>query len=195
MARRALVPLALLVAASLALGACGGSGGSGEITEVIETTMTSGAPSNCTELETQRFVEQNSQEKGDAAMKICEEEARKGESRAKSVNVSNVSVSDGKATAEVEFEGGPLNSQVLELALVEEKGDWKLDHIEGFAKYDGKAMAKVFEQRLEAEPEGLSAARAQCFTGKLATASKAEADELFFSGSPKKIRKLAEGCA
>jgi hypothetical protein len=194
-ARRALVPLALSVLASAALVACGGSSDSDKITEVIETAATTSDPSNCTELETRRFVEQNSQEKGKAALKSCEEEDEKGETKAKSVNVANVSAKDEKATAEVEFEGGSLNSQVLEVALVEEEGDWKLDHIEGFARYDGKAMAKVFLQQLETGSSGLSATQARCFTGKLAAASKAEAEELLLGGSPEPIKKLAESCA
>jgi copper chaperone CopZ len=195
-ARRALVPLALLVFASLALGACGGgSGDADKITEAIETAATSADPSNCAALETQRFDEQNSQQKGKAAVKTCEAEAEKGETQADAVNVSSVSVDGEKATAEVEFEGGPLNSQVLEFALVETEGAWKLDQIEGFAKYDGKALAKIFEGQFEAEPKGPSPAQASCFTGKIAAASKAEAEELFLGGSPGPIEELAEGCA
>ncbi|HEX4305413.1 MAG TPA: hypothetical protein VHZ54_05210 [Solirubrobacterales bacterium] len=195
MTRRALVPLALLAAASLALSACGGSSDSDKITEVIEAEATSSDPSNCTELETQRFDEQNSQEKGKAAVKSCEEEARKGESQAKSANVLNVSVNDERATAEVEFEGGSLNSQVLELALVEEEGDWKLDQIEGFAKYDGKALGAAFLQEFEEHPEGITKSQGTCIAREIGEASQAEAEALFFSGSPSAIIELAEGCA
>jgi hypothetical protein len=191
-ARRALVPFALLIVASLVLSACGGSGDSGKITEVIETAATSGDPSSCTELETLRFVEQNSQEEGKGAVKTCEEEA---EPLAKSVSVSNVSTEDEKATAEVEFEGGALNSQVLELGLVEEDGDWKLDHIEGFAKYDGKALGAAFQQEFEENPEGVTAAQGTCIAAEIGKASQAEAEELFFSGSPEAIIELAKGCA
>ncbi|HEX4307620.1 MAG TPA: hypothetical protein VHZ54_16410, partial [Solirubrobacterales bacterium] len=156
MNKRHLVALALLLVAALTLVACGGgSSDEGKITEAIETAATTSDPSNCTELDTQRFDEQNSQQKGKAAVKACEKEAEQGEEQAKSANVSNVSVNGEKATAEVEFEGGSLNSQVLEVALVEEEGDWKLDQIEGFAKYDGKALGAAFQKEFEEEPEGI----------------------------------------
>jgi hypothetical protein len=195
--KRILVPLALLVLAALTLTACGGGGSSDEdkITETIETAATTSDPSNCTELETQRFAEQNSQEKGKAAIKACEEEAEAGEEQAEGANVSNISVNGSKATAEVEFEGGSLGAQSLEVALVEEDGNWKLDQIEGFANYDGKALGEAFEKQFEEEPGELTPEQAKCISGKVAEASQAEAEELFLSGNPEKIIELAQGCA
>jgi hypothetical protein len=195
--KRILVPLALLALAALTLTACGGGGGDeGKITETIETAATTADPSNCTELETQRFVEQNSEQKGKAAVKACEEEAEAGEEEAEGASVSNVSVDGEKATAQVEFEGGPLDSQALEVALVQEDGDWKLDQIEGFADYDGKALGEAFEKQFEEEePSELSPKQAKCISGKVAAASQAEAEELFLSGSSDAIIELAKGCA
>ncbi|HKZ14145.1 MAG TPA: hypothetical protein VJL81_09910 [Solirubrobacterales bacterium] len=197
MNKRILVPLALLALAALVLTACGGGGSSDEdkITETIETAATTSDPNNCTELETQRFAEQNSQEKGKAAIKACEEEAEAGEEEAEGANVSNISVNGSKATAEVEFEGGSLGSQSLEVALVEEEGNWKLDQIEGFANYDGKALGEAFEKQFEEEPGELTPEQAKCISGKVAEASQAEAEELFLSGNPEKIIELAQGCA
>lgn len=196
MNKRYLVPLALLVVAALTLVACGGgSSDEDKITEAIETAATTSVPSNCTELETQRFDEQNSQQKGKAAVKACEEEAEQGEEQAKSANVSNVSVDGDKATAEVEFDGGSLNSQILEIALVEEQGDWKLDQVEGFAKYDGKALGAVFQAQFEESPEGLTKSQGDCIAREIGRASQTEAEVLFFSGSPRAIEELAEGCA
>jgi copper chaperone CopZ len=193
--KRLLVPLALLIATALTLTACGGSSDSDKVTEVIEEAATTSEPSNCTELETQRFVEQNSQEKGQAAVETCEKEAEEDEGKAKSVTVSNVAVEGEKATAEVEFEGGSLNSQALELALVEEGGSWKLDYIEGFAKYDGAALGEAFRQEFEKNPEEVSQAQANCIAREISKASQKEAEALFFAGSPKAIVELARGCA
>jgi hypothetical protein len=196
--KRILVPLALLMLAALTLTACGGGGGSSDedkITETIEQAATTADPSNCTELETQRFVEQNSDEKGAAAVKTCEQEAEEGEDQAEGAKVSSVSVNGEKATAQVEFEGGSLGSQGLEVALVEEGGNWKLDQVEGFADYDGKALGEAFEKEFEENPEGLSAKAAKCIAGEIAKASQAEAEELFFSGSSEPIVELAQGCS
>lgn len=198
MNKRILVPLALLALAALVLTACGGGGSSDEdkITETIETAATTSDPKNCTELETVRFAEQNTQEKGQAAIKACEEEAEKGEEQAKAANVSNISVNGNKATAEVEFEGGPLGSQSLEIALVEEDGNWKLDQVEGFANYDGKALGEAFEKQFEEEePQELEPEQAKCIAEKVAGLSKAVAEEVFFGGSPEKLIELAQGCA
>jgi hypothetical protein len=194
--KRTLVPLALLVAAALTLTACGGgSSDEDKITETIETVATSSDPSNCTELETLTFVEQNSQEKGKAAVKACEKEAEAEEEEAEGANVSNVSVDGSKATAEVEFEGGSLGAQSLEVALVEEDDNWKLDQIEGFANYDGKALGEAFEEQFEAEPGELDAEQAKCISDKIAGLSQAEAEEVFFGGSADKIIELAQTCA
>jgi hypothetical protein len=194
--KRILVLPALLVLAALTITACGGaSSAEDKITKTIETAATTSDPSNCTELETQRFVEQNSEEKGKAALKFCEEEAEAGKEQAEAANVSNVSVNGSKATAEVEFEGGPLGSQTLELALVEEGGDWKLDYVEGFAKYDGAALGAAFEKEFEEEPEGLNEEQATCIAEGIAKSSKAEAEKMFFGGSSEPIVELAKSCA
>jgi ABC-type glycerol-3-phosphate transport system substrate-binding protein len=194
--RRLLVPLALLILAALALAACGGGGKSAEdeITEVIETAATTKDPGNCTELQTLRFTEQNTSEKGQAAVKSCEESAKE-EEQAEEAKVSNVSVNGEKATAEVEFVGGSLGSQTLAVALVEEGGDWKLDQIEGFAKYDGKALEETFLERFEESPEGLSKSQYTCIAKGIGSATTAEAEAMFLSGTSTAIEELAKSCA
>ena len=197
MKKRILVPLALLVLAALTLAACGGGGGSsaeGEITETIETAATTTDPSNCTELETLSFAEQNSSVEGKEAIKACEEEAKEGEDEAEGAAVSNVSVEGENATAEVEFEGGNLDGQSLEVALVEEEGTWKLDQIEGFAKYDGAALGEAFTERFEEESGGLNEEQITCISEGIGSASQAEAEEFFLSGEPGPIEELARGC-
>jgi hypothetical protein len=194
--KRLLVPLSLLALAALAVTACGGGGSSAEdeVTEVIEQAATTKAPSNCTELQTLRFTEQNTGEKGKAAIKSCEESAKE-EEQAEEAKVSNVSVNGEKATAEAEFIGGSLGSQTLSVALVEEDGDWKLDQIEGFANYDGKALEEIFLKRFEESPEGLSKQQYTCIVEGIGKASTAEAETMFLSGSSIKIEELAQGCA
>jgi hypothetical protein len=194
--KRLLVPLALLALAALAVTACGGGGSSAEdeVTEVIEQAATTKDPSNCTELQTLRFTEQNTGEKGKAAIKSCEESAKE-EEQAEEAKVSNVSVNGEKATAEAEFIGGSLGSQTLAVALVEEEGDWKLDQIEGFANYNGKALEETFLKRFEESPEGLTKQQYTCIAEGIGKATTAEAEAMFLSGSSTKVEELAKGCA
>ena len=197
MNKRYLVPLALLVLASLSLAACGGGGSSAEdeITETIEKAATTSDPANCTELETLSFVEQNSQQKGQAALKACKEEAEAGEEQAEGVKVSNVSVNGEKATADVLFEGGSLGQQALKLALVEEEGTWKLDQIEGFAEFNARALGEAFEKSFEEEPGELNKEQASCIAEGIAKVSQSEAEAMFFEGDSEKLLELAKGCA
>ena len=196
MKKRALVPVALLVlAAAVVTGCGGGESAEDKIVGVVETAETTADPHNCTELQTQRFNEQVTQQSGKAATKACEAELREGPAQAKAVTVSNISVNEEKATAEVAYEGGPLDSQTLDIALVEAEGDWKIDRVEGFAAYDGKALGAAFAKRFEEAPEGLSPKQAKCIARKVAESSEAEAEDLFFGGSSEPIIKLAEGCA
>ncbi|HWI97181.1 MAG TPA: hypothetical protein VNS60_14060 [Solirubrobacterales bacterium] len=110
----------ILILSALAFAACGSSGGDdGEIEEVIETSATSTDPADCKKLNTQQFMEQTTQESGEAAVKSCEEEAKKEEG-AKSVSVSTVEVDGSDATAEAALSGGNLDGQKLELALVKD---------------------------------------------------------------------------
>jgi hypothetical protein len=194
--KRLLVPLALLALAALAVTACGGGGSSAEdeVTEVIEQAATTKDPSSCTELQTLRFTEQNTGEKGKAAIKSCEESAKE-EEQAEEAKVSNVSVNGEKATAEAEFIGGSLGSQTLAIALVEEGGDWKLDQIEGFANYNGKALEETFLKRFEESPEGLTKKQYTCIAEGIGKATTAEAEAMFLSGASTKIEELAKGCA
>jgi hypothetical protein len=196
---RTLVPLALLVLAALTITACGGSGSSGEedkITEAIETSATTPDPTNCTELQTLSFDEQNSATEGKGAVKACEEEAERDHAEeAEAVTVSNISVEGENATAEVEFEGGALNSQTVEVALVEEEGAWKLDQVEGFTSYDGKALGEAFEKTYEEEAKGLSEEQIGCIGGKIGALNQQGAEVMFFSGSPAGVIALAKSCA
>ena len=160
MKKRHLLLPCLLIVSALALVACGGGGSSdeSEIEEAIETSATSGDPANCTKLETANFVEQSTSESGKAAIKTCEEEAKKDpESKAESVEVTEVEVDGSKATANAAITGGSFDNQTVSIALVEEDG-WKLNELTGFVKFDQEALAQVFETQLEKSGELSSAA-------------------------------------
>jgi hypothetical protein len=190
-----LVPC-LLILSAVALSACGGGGGSsdeGEIEEAIETTATTSDPANCTELQTQKFDEQNSQTEGAAAVKACEKEGEEGEEVAESAEVSNVSVNGEKASAEVAFTGGSFNGQAVELDLVNDGGSWKLDEVVAFTNYDPQKLEEAFEGSFESQG-GISKQMTACIAEAFGGASKAQAEELIFGGSQKPLEELIVTC-
>jgi hypothetical protein len=194
--KRLLLVPCLLIVSAFVLSACGGGGGSSDesqIEEAIETSATSSDPANCTELQTQEFAEQTTSNEGPAAVKECEAEAKKG-NEAESVEVSNIETEGSEASAEAAFTGSSFDGQTLELGLVKEGGQWKLNEVAGFAKLDKprlvEALAKQFESGGEVS-EGL----ATCVEEGFEEASQPEIEELLLSGSSEPIEKLAKECS
>lgn len=191
-----LVPC-LLILSAVALSACGGGGGGGDegkIEETIETAATTSDPSNCTELETRKFDEQNTSVQGAAAVKECEKEAENGEDEpAESVDIANVSVNGEEATAEVALSGSKLGGQALEVALEKDGGNWKLDEVVGFTNYDPTKLAEALEAKFAEEKE-VPPKLASCIVKAFSEASQSEAEALLFSGNLKGIEELALGC-
>jgi hypothetical protein len=192
---RLLVPLALVAFVVLAVAGCGGgSSDEDEIVAAIEKVATTDVLSNCTELQTVRFLEQNTRKKGAAAVEACETEMKEKVEQAKRATVTEVEVDGESATAVVKFEGGPLDAQSIDVSLVE-AGHWKVDHIDGFAAYEGKALAKAFAKDFGEGLETVPPKVASCITAKVETASREEADELFLSGSTDAVIELVKNCA
>jgi hypothetical protein len=185
----------LLLAAALALTACGGSSSGGgeesKIEEVIEEAATSTDPSKCTELQTTAFNEIGSGEKGAAATKACEKEAKENDTEA--VTISSVSVNGEKATAEVEIGGSGLSGQGVELELVEEGGNWKLNKFLGFTNFDAASLAESLEEELNKE-EGVDPKLAKCVSEGVAEISQSDAESMIFEQNLEPIEMIAQSC-
>ena len=186
---------ALLLALALGLVACGGGGESDEdkITSTIETAATSTDPAVCDETQTLSFMEQTNSGSGKEAEKECEEEAKSGESNPDSVTVGKVEVDGENATADAEFKGGTFDQQTLELALVEEDGDWKLDELTGFAKFNPETLVQAFAEQLEEEPE-IEPETASCIIEGIEELSKGELEGLVIENNTEPIVEIAESC-
>ena len=185
----------LLLAAALALAACGSSSSGGgeesKIEEVIEGSATSTDPSKCKELQTALFNETETEKKGAEATKACEEEAK--ENNAESVEVSNVKVNGESATAEVELEGNGLSGQGVEVEVVEEGGDWKLNKLLGFTKFDASALGEALEEEF-AKEEGISPKLAKCVSEGVTELSQSEAESMVFEKDLGPVEKIAKSC-
>src|SRR5262249_38433487 len=143
--------LAILLA--LGLSACGGGGDeSADVETAIETAATTTDPVDCKRLETTRFMEQISQESGEAAGRECEEEAEKEEG-ADAATVSDVEVDGSDATAAVKLTGGGgFDGQTVEVALIKDGDQWKLDEVVKFAHFDQAKLVEVFKREFSKHP-------------------------------------------
>jgi hypothetical protein len=193
------LPLALLIVA-LGLAACGGSsssssssssGDEASIETAIEESATSGEPSICTKFQTEALNKREYPEGN--ALKQCEEAAEEGETAAESVDISKVEVNGESATADVAVTGGAINGQSVEIALVKEGGDWKLNEFTAFTKYDGAALSEFLEGKL-AEEEGITPALAKCVSEGVAGMSQEEAEAMVFEKNLEALEESAQGC-
>lgn len=189
--------LALLPALLLALGlaACGSSSESDEdkITSTIENAATSTDPAVCKETQTLAFMEQTSGSSGKEAEKECEEEAKSGEDQPESVSVTKVKVDGDKATADVEFEGGNLDGQTPEVALVEEDGNWKLNELTGFAKFDPEILINTFAEQIEKEPE-IKPEQATCLIEGLEGLPSSDLESLVIENNNEAFSEVVKSC-
>ena len=194
MLKRCLVLGFLLIVSALALAACGsGNGEEGQIEEVVETSATSTDPADCKELSTQQFMEQIAQTEGAEAVKTCEKEASE-ETGAKSADVSNIEVDGSKATAEVALTGGGLDGQDVEVALVKQGDQWKLNEITGFTKFDQAKVVETLEKGFDEPSSEVSKSLASCIVKSFEEAPQAEFEEALLSTSSDGFEEIAGGC-
>lgn len=192
--RRALAALVLLVLA-LGISACGGSSGESDEEQVeaaVKTALTSTDPSACGGSRTMDFMEEVGDSTGAEAERECEENVADRENLPNSVTVSKIEVEDGKATAEVAFEGGDPDGLVVNVVLVEEDGSWKIDDFTDLARLDRDR----FTTRIEAafKKEGLGQPEVHCLIAGLDKLPQDEFEEIALSGGGDVITKIAERC-
>jgi hypothetical protein len=192
--RRALAALVLL-ALALGLAACGG--GSGESDEeqveaVIKTALTSTDPSACGESRTIDFMEETGESTGAEAERECEKAVASRENLPNSVKVSKIEVEDGKATAEVHFEGGDPDGLVVNVVVVEEDGNWKIDDFTDLAGLDRDRFTARIEKAFE--HEGLGRPEVSCLVAALNKLPEDEFEELALGGDEEAITEISERC-
>ena len=192
--RRLLLPF-VLIASALALTACGGSSSNdeSEIEAAIEASAKSTNPADCKKVNTQKFVEQTTRTQGPEALKQCEEEASEGNG-VKSASASNIEVDGSKATADVGLNGGSLDGQEVEVALIKEGKQWKLDKLTGFVSFDQKTAVEGFEKQFAEPGSKVSKSVASCIVKAFEKAPQAKLEDALLSGSTEGFEELAGSC-
>jgi hypothetical protein len=197
MSRSRFACLALLaLALPIGLAACGGGDGGddeGDITEVIETSVKSTNPDDCTELETQNFLEQTEFETGEEAVQECRDDAADSSDDPDSVEVSNVQVDGDAATATVAVVGGPLSGATLAVALVKDGDQWKLDRITDVPQLDVDAFKAAFSEEI-AKSANLPGPVITCMANAFNSVSEEQVKQLLVSGSQQQLLAIFQDC-
>jgi hypothetical protein len=181
---------AALVLAAAALSACGSSNSNSadnsDITAAITKAATSGDPAACTTVQTAAFNAQTNGGNGDPT-KACERNA--AQTPAKTVDVTNIKVDGAKATADVAFTGALLDGQTLEIALIKDGSQWKLDKANSFTKFDRNKLIAGFGNQVA---NGAPAAVIACAKQHLQTATDAQLEAIILT--PTGGNALFSGC-
>lgn len=180
----------MLVATALA--ACGGESDEEQVVEVVEVALTKTDPENCTELETQSFVEQWMQIEDPSAVRWCKSNAEAIEHDLGPVTVHDVEVEGPEATAEV---GGLEGYEgTMTVALVEQDGHWKLDEIVRYPRLDREAFLENVEKGLESGESRPTPEAARCILATYAGMSRRELEALVHAGNTDREIELYRNC-
>jgi hypothetical protein len=192
--QRHFVLACLLIVSALALAACGSSNSDeSQIEEAIEISATSIDPANCKKLSTQQFIEQTTQSEGSEAVETCEEEASNDEG-ADTATVSNVEVDGSDASADVALKGGGFDGQGVEVTLVKEDDQWKLDEIAGFTEFDQAKVIETLEEGFAEPSSEVSKSLASCIVQSFEEAPQANFEEALISRSTEGFEEIAGDC-
>jgi hypothetical protein len=197
----ALAAMAIAVIASLALAACGGGDDNGssddqdQITQAINAAATSGDTAACTKYQTAKFTQQTSGEPGQSAEQAvasCQKDAEN--TAADSVEVTDIEVDGDNATAKAKATGSTFDGQTLDVALVKEGDQWKLDDFKGFVDFDKDAMITAFRKQLESEPDANPQA-VNCVVQQFQAASDEQVEGFFTGNSGQAEQQLFGPCS
>jgi hypothetical protein len=152
--KKSLLSMLLIALAAFALTACGdsdsdGGGDQDAIVTTIESSANSTDPADCKTYSTQAFLEQTQLVSGEAAVESCEADAEDESDNPDSLEVENVRIGEGTASAEVSYDGGDYNGQTLAVKLIEKDGEWKLNSIARYVDFDREAFLAEFEKGVE----------------------------------------------
>lgn len=187
---------AALAVSPLALAACGGgsdlsSDDQDQITKTVQFAAVSGDPKACTQAQTQAFTEQTTGGTGAAAVKQCEKDA--ADTPADSVDVTNIDGDSDSATADANFKGGVFDGQTIQVELVKDGDQWKLDKAVKFESFDRDAFVAGLKQEL-ANQSGVPAGAITCVSKNLDGLSDQQIEDVFLNSDQKLENQIFGPC-
>jgi hypothetical protein len=103
-------------------------------------------------------------------------------------------VDGDSATAKAHATGSTFDGQTLDVALVKEGGQWKLDDFKGFENFNKDAMVASFRKQLEAEPNSNPQA-VNCVVQQFQAASDTQIEGFFTGSNTQAEQQLFGPCA
>lgn len=191
--KRICLLVALLCIAGLA--ACG-SGESEEdrVAEVIEASATSTDPRDCTRLATLVYREQIQHAEQIDATRLCREDAKETENDPTSVEISDVTIEEGRATADVAYTGGTFDGQTMSVALVKSGGVWKMDEVTGFSSFDRLRLVRAMDANLSMGAGAFRPAVASCIEKVFARLPRPKLEQIVIGDSVVPFEEIVVGC-
>jgi hypothetical protein len=175
----ALAVLALALASCDAPGGSEESGEEDEIRRVLTDAMTTNDPAVCTTTATQRFLEQNLDERGPEAAEACRTEALVSEVVfAEELEFGEIHVEAAKAEATFDATGGAADGSAVTVELLKDEGEWKLDRFTDVQIDRDRFDRALYDTSIE---EGATSREARCVvarTRRLSTTADLESEFL-----------------
>lgn len=162
-----------------------------KIKKTIEVVAMSTDPEVCHDDMTERYLRQRTGLGPDVADDVCEEHVAANESH--SVVVSDVAIDGSSATALVAESGSWFNGSELQFGLVRADGNWKLDRLIAFERFDRGAFDQGYEGQLA--KYGTPRRSIDCALQRLRKSSDSEIEAALIEGTsgPMFVEILA-GC-
>lgn len=163
---------------ALLLAACGESSDREALEAMIRAAAADTGPATCLRYETLHFLEDKYRREGDAAVRACEQPDPLGE-EPRSVDVSQIDITDDSATAVVRFEGSLVDGQKVQYGFVKREGKWKFDEIVGFVDLDAPHLIlELGRKGLLGAESPREAENIACWIGRLERMSDKALEEL-----------------
>jgi hypothetical protein len=176
----------LVVAGVVLVSGCGGDNQDDEVRDVIQRAFTEPDRDTCTDLVTQRFLDQTELPNGKKAVESCKDDADDTAEFADSAAVSSIEVDGDEAHANASIEGGENDGQRARLALVKGKDQWKLDELEDL-EIDRARFNAAGRASLRRPPLALDQGRTECIVGELDKFATSEIEKAIVEGKTERL--------
>ncbi|HEX8051731.1 MAG TPA: DUF2510 domain-containing protein [Thermoleophilaceae bacterium] len=183
----ALAAVALVVVLVLVLAGGGGDDGGGEEAKVedrVKEAITGKEPEGCEDFLTTSFVQKSTGLSGSEGVEACKK--TRGQNTVSDAEVKDVKVTGEKATATAIPGSGPLEDEELEISLVKQGDEWKIDDLDrpSVAQGDDAERAIINTVLNFGSSEGVKACDYLSYAGLQRLGGRSGCESSFKEGQP-----------